>query len=284
MRFLNSSRVLQNMNLLASHVLQTRETGKFNHKRDFIEAINVIQKTSFANNLTAKVEFDNQNIVNFLVRNGVFNENEIIGNANIIPFNERSIIESSINDALSLIRKTNVNLFNLFHSIIGSIAVHSIPERDGGSISNGIGLIWLSPLKSWDSKYYGEMLVHELIHNCVFLEDMVRGIMPNTDLLGIDDALSISAIRQTRRPFDKSFHSACVVSGIMYYYTQIGDPEKAMQFLPSFRNTLGDLKESYEKLAKNGQYVLSQNGCEILNEMYSFSKELEYSVFENSLA
>jgi len=272
------------MNLLASHVLQKPHGDILNSKSDFIKAINTIQKTSIANELNAKMEFDNKDIIGFLLKNGVFNDDELINDSHIIPFAERALIENSINEALLLIRKANLNLFKLLHSVIGTIAIQSIPERDGGSISNGIGLIWLSPLKEWDSKYYGEMLVHELVHNCVFLEDMVRGIMPNTELLGMEDALSISAIRQTRRPYDKSFHSACVVSGIMYYYTQIGESEKATQFLPSLRNTLEDLRKSYDRLAEQNQYVLSQNGYEILNEIYSFSKELEYSVFENSLA
>ncbi|WP_462253248.1 hypothetical protein [Ferruginibacter sp.] len=272
------------MNLFAIHVLQTHDSISSQSKRNFIEAINTVQRTSFANEEQAKVEFDNTATTSFLLKNGVFQEKELVNDAHIIPTLDRPIIEESVNQALSLIGDVNINLLNLLNSVIGSISVYSIPERDGGSISNAIGHIWLSPLKEWDRRYYGEMLVHELIHNCVFLEDMVRTIMPNTNLLGVEDALSISAIRQTRRPYDKSFHSACVVTGIMYYYNQIGESERGLQYLPSLRNTVTDLQKSYSKLAEQNLFVLSPNGYDILNDLQTFSQDLDYSVFENSLS
>ncbi len=284
MRFLNSDRITQNMSLLVSHVWGSAIMPSQTLKGQFISAINTIQGTSFSGGDQINVEFDNRITSDFLYKNGVFNEHEVLNDTHIIDMQVRLSIENSIFEALSLIQIADSNLFKLLNQLVGSVGVYSIPERDGGSISNAIGLIWLSPLREWQKIYYGEMLVHEFVHNSVFLEDMVRGVLPNNDLLGVDDALSISAIRQTKRPYDKSFHSACVVIALMYYYYQIGYTVKANSYLPQLRTTIQSLKNSYERLASRNLYVLSPNGFEILKEMELFATNNDFSVIEKSLS
>jgi len=284
MKFLNSKRVLDNRDLFTSHVFKARSANCLRTKKEFIGAINTVQRTAFSSEEFVKIEFDNGLITTFLSNNEVFEPEHLLADKHITPKYARKEFEHSINRAISIIQDVNPGLYQLLNSIIGTIAVYSIAERDGGSISNGIGLIWLSPQREWDEEYYGEMLIHELIHNCIFLEDMVRGVMPNTDLLGIEDALSISAIRQTRRPYDKAFHSACVVAGIMYYYFMLGKLEKASEYRASLLTTLDSLQISYERLRAKEQSVLSPNGYEILKELHDFSQAFDYSQIEKSLS
>lgn len=270
MRFLDRRRVLSNMHLAALY-LNGAPPLTTDVKADFIKALNRAQSTTIKSlDRDLYLEFDNPDLVNRLVERTVFSSDEVAEGAHLFSVEERAHIAALINAAKRLLARAIPNLYYLITQVIGSVAIYRIPQRDGGSVSCNIGLIWLSPRVDWTVEYCGEMLLHEFVHNTVFLEDMVRGIMPTPDLLEQEDALSISAIRQTRRPYDKAFHSACVAAGIMYYYHAIGRDAEAHRHFDPLKRTIENLSESDRALKCRSLDLLTENGRDLVDELRRF--------------
>ena len=285
MRFLDRKRVLSNSRLAAAYLNGT-STPVTDVKSEFIRALNRAQSTTIKSlDSDLYLEFDNAPLVDRLVKRTVFSSEEVAKGAHIFSFGERSQMAQLVNDAKALLSEEVPNLYYLITQIVGSVGIYRIPKRDGGSVSCNIGLIWLSPRTDWTVEYCAEMLVHEFIHNSVFLEDMVRGIMPTPELLEKDEALSISAIRQTRRPYDKAFHSACVAVGIMYFYHMIGRDADAQKHLNPLKRTIGDLHESDRALKLMSKDLLTRNGRLLVEELRRFAdEEPDYNSITNALA
>lgn len=270
MKFLNTKRVLANIRLAAGYLSGIPQSSE-DAKSKFIEALNAAQSTTIRTVADDFVlDFDNPELVALLTQRTVFSSEETTNGAHLIPLDERASIATNIGAAKRLLQNADPNLYYVLTQLIGSVAAYRIPQRDGGSVSCCIGLIWLSPHRDWPISYYAEMLVHEFVHNSVFLEDMVRGIMPDPDLLEREEALSTSAIRQTRRPYDKSFHSACVAAALMYYYHAIGRLDESARYLAPLQRTIADLVASDRALRLQGLDVLTDNGRELLEELRCF--------------
>jgi HEXXH motif-containing protein len=270
MRFLDRRRVLSNMRLAVTHLTGTSVSDS-HLKRAFIDAMNGAQSTCIESQSDdLYLEFDNPELVARLVERTVFSEREVAGQAYRLNSEERAHFFKTFEAAKDLLARAVPGLYHLLTQVIGSVAAYKIPERDGGSVSCCIGLIWLSPRTEWTDTHCAEMLVHEFIHNSVFLEDMVRGIMPTPSLLEDDDALTVSAIRRTRRPYDKAFHSACVATGIMYYHASIGRAADAEIHFDALRRTVLDLGDRDRALRARGQDLLTENGRQLLDELRQF--------------
>lgn len=272
------------MRLAATH-LTGRPAPSADLKRVFIEALNLAQSTTIQSlDDDLYLDFENPDLVRLLVDRTVFSPEEVAGGAHLLSIEHQSQFAATIEAAKLLLARANPNLYCLIKQIIGSVAAYRIPHRDGGSVSCCIGLIWLSPHADWTIEYCAEMLVHEFVHNSVFLEDMVRGIMPNPALLEHEEALSVSAIRQTRRPYDKAFHSACVTAAIMYYYHIIGESTEASKHLAPLKRTIDELYEHDRVLKSRNLDLLTENGREMVEELRRFVQGPDYSMIVNALA
>ncbi|MGB7923479.1 MAG: HEXXH motif-containing putative peptide modification protein [Pyrinomonadaceae bacterium] len=283
MRFLNSGRVRSNMELAASHLLGERPPPSC-LKKSFITAMNRAQSTTIQTLPDdVYVEFDNPALVDYLVKRAVFSAGTV-ANGIYLPESERVQVRNNIEAARHLINQIDPHLNHLITSLVGSVAAYRIPDRAGGTVSCCIGLIWLSPSQKWNVQYYAEMLVHEFVHNSVFLEDMVHGVMPNPTLLEHEKALTISVIRKTRRPYDKALHSACVAAALMYFYHRLGDESAAETYLAPMRHTIRELYEHDNELHEQGLDLLADNGRQIINDLQRFIEGPNYAIIHDALA
>lgn len=280
MRFLNHNRIRSNRDL-AIEVLSKSDGIQKSAKLKFIDAINNAQGTTI-NAVPGGIffEFENQELVDLLANRTVFSSDEVERGKLFFSQPERKKHKDNLESALALIGQVDPSLLCSIKDIIGSVASYKIADRDGGSVSCCIGLIWLSPHLEWKIEYYAEMIVHEFIHNSLFLEDMIHGIMPSPDLLSLPQAQTISAIRKTKRDYDKAFHSACVTAGIMYFYKKLGMQEKALSYIGDLRNTVYDLSVNQDALRTKGLDILSDNGRNILSELNEFVHEGDFDVID----
>lgn len=288
MYFLDARRLTDNMDLAVAHlaVASSRHPGATKVpgglKRRFISAINVAQGTNLSCDTDIRLEFDDDRLTAFLVENGVFSTREVAGGAHHIPKHEQLHAATRFAAAMRLIARADKNLATLIENLIGSVAAYRIRSRDGGSVSSAIGLIWLSPKQSWTVEYWAEMIVHEFVHNSVFLEDMIRGILPEPAFL--NDALCLSAIRKQRRPFDKAFHSACVAAAIMYLYYRLSDEPRALSYVSATRDTIDDCLRTGRAFRASGRLLLTDNGLEILQQLHAFARgEPNFAVISAAL-
>lgn len=186
----------------------------------------------------------------------------LIGNVEIpeavtFPIEDREFHEINYQIALKRFEENFPETFVAFKELIAFIIFAKRPGYGGGTVSNRIGLIWLAPENYWTEDDWLENLVHEFIHNVLFLDDMVNTVFTaGGSRLAEDDALAISAIRQVKRGYDKSYHSAFVSYGIVEHYLRLGKKEKAMKFLDPLTICVEDLVKNMNFITEHGKKLL----------------------------
>lgn len=125
-----------------------------------------------------------------------------------------------IEDALAFIAEHQPEQYNLLRTAVHSIAVsRSKRNREGqrahGGTSNGlIGLIWFALEERLGQVDLVEMLVHELTHTLVFIDEINHGHF-NYKTLTQADYWAQSAILSRPRPMDKVIHSIIVSTEVL---------------------------------------------------------------------
>ncbi len=134
------------------------------------------------------------------------------------------------------------------------------PEMEGGSTSVLMGPIWLGPSPAWSPATYVENMIHEYVHQCLFLDEMVNTIFTEFSVprMSTADALVTSTILKRRRPYDKAYHSAFVAHLLAQYYIGQGDTSKARDYLRSTRRTVDELLERRQYASPNGEALLEE--------------------------
>jgi hypothetical protein len=229
------------------------------------------------------IEFDNADVVNLLLKNQLLTSASVRSGEHLIGAAEAKVCRKLILRSLDLIRDLDRWLHFMICTLIATVACYRIPGTEGGSVSSCIGLIYLNPSPDWSREFCGEMLVHEFVHNAVFLEDMVRGVFPDYALFGDKGAFAISTLRRTKRPFDKAYHSACVAVGLLYFYHLLGDAGKERELAPRLRATLAELEACDQRLMRGGKEVLTENGRQLAAEMRRFAASLDYGMIAVAL-
>src|SRR5690606_23921125 len=133
---------------------------------DFVRAMNVAQNTTIRTAPDGPlVEFDNPELVDYLVNKQVFHASETVGGGHLLPPADRDAVRQNVTAALGWLAKTSPGLRALISHLFGRIAGSRVPARVGGAAACCLGLIWLSPADDWTLEYYAEMLVHEFVDN-----------------------------------------------------------------------------------------------------------------------
>jgi hypothetical protein len=172
---------------------------------------------------------------------------------------DRQKVRDKIARALNLVREHDPSTFEAINTIIGRFLVARLEHFEGGSISSLIGAIWIALGPDRPVEEFAELIVHEYVHNALFLEDMVHGVFVDGEArLGEDDALVTSAILKIPRGYDKAFHSAVVSAVLGEFQQRLGLHEKAATSLEPLATTLIGLREKDEMLTDNGRRVLAE--------------------------
>lgn len=182
----------------------------------------------------------------------------LMGNAQIpedveYSAEERKMYENQFNEAIKLISKEFPETYHTLRDLISFIIIGRRAGYGGGTTSSRIGLIWLSPDKSWGISDWVENILHEYIHNVLFLDDMINSIfLVSTKELQEQSALVISAIRKEKRGYDKSYHSAFVSYGIINHYLHMKEDEKTLELIDPLMICISDLVSKTELISENG--------------------------------
>lgn len=114
----------------------------------------------------------------------------------------------------------------LFGTIITDIFILPSTIAKGGSTSQAIGVMWANPHVDYSVHDVIEMLLHELTHHTLFLDELRYG---HYNYLAItdDSTWARSAILNISRPLDKVLHSVVVSMEILLLREHhLGHPSK----------------------------------------------------------
>lgn len=127
----------------------------------------------------------------------------------------------SVVKAIDGIKKLSPELGEIFELCIHSIIISDSKRNNfgqrahGGSTSNCIGLIWLTILAQLNHQDIMEILIHELTHTLVFIDELNHKHFIYQDIAK-KYTWAQSAILDKNRPMDKVIHSIIVATEILY--------------------------------------------------------------------
>lgn len=116
----------------------------------------------------------------------------------------------------------------------------------GASTSNLIGLIWISSFGMLSIEDYAELLLHELTHHLLFIDEHVHPYF-DEEALHSKKTWCYSAILRRARPLDKAFHSIVVASELLLARERFLPPPSWIKVHPSTEALSASLNQSIQE-------------------------------------
>jgi hypothetical protein len=176
-------------------------------------------------------------------------------------------VRDGISDGLALLGEVDGEIATLIPRVVGRFLIARSRGFEAGSISDMIGTIWLNPRRAWTPVLYADRILHEYVHQCLFLHEMTSTLFTvGVKLLAADDAAVTSAILKRKRGLDKAYHSAFVSFVLAQLYEALGERITSSSFADEHLDrTLAELFERTKFLTPAGVRLLEELAAE-LNE------------------
>ncbi len=166
---------------------------------------------------------------------------------------KRDVLVDKLKSAYEFLQRRSPSHFKIFELIIEGIFVDASDVAAGGTTSDAVGVIWANPHPKFETPDLAEFLVHELTHNCMFLDEWIH---PHYDYSIMEDrsTWALSAILDRMRPIDKVVHSLVVAAEIVLLRKDlIGEPSDpkahppTAQIVSSIETTIRDLHRVHKE-------------------------------------
>lgn len=278
LHYLDAANINSNMDALINFYKKKNGNAELigNSKEDFFTALNSLQYAKIPNQREKVIiQFQNDKMCKHLIQMGAIPEEATENNKHLYNDQQQEEITNNLNKAFQLLEILHPGLRPLIDRLIGTILCFNVKGFGGGSASGVIGLIWFSPPSRWTIVDYADALYHEFIHNSIFLENMINGVLPKQEVCETEEALTTSAILKKKRPLDRAYHSAGVSIGLMHFYHMMNDHKKANSFLDPLKVTLSELETK--------KHFLRERGIQNLDGMIKFAESLDYESISKSL-
>lgn len=172
---------------------------------------------------------------------------------------EQAEIREEARAGFELLERYDPRVVEAIDLLVGCFLCARESGVGGGSFGDSLGVVWFDPSPSWDAVDYAETILHEATHQGVFLRDMVRRLFVREprEMTG-QDALVLSAVLKTRRPYDLAFHSACVAAALADFFAKAATPERSRKFLEPLKPTVAELRSKDHLLTDAGLALLGE--------------------------
>ncbi len=171
----------------------------------------------------------------------------------------------------------------LFDTIITDIFFLPSGTARAGSTSNAIGLIWANPKNHYVIDDMVEILVHEMTHHAMFIDELRYGHYFYENIFA-EETWAQSAILNIPRPLDKALHSAVVSLEIIMFRKKYTGHQHAIKIHPPTQTMLQQLQTTVESIEsvlatnRNAKHLFQKRAFDILayvkQETNHLSKEL----------
>jgi hypothetical protein len=162
-------------------------------------------------------------------------------------------------DSLHLLAGRCSGLAASVGSLVGTILLVDARGLVCGSSSTAIGAVMLCPQPRWGPKRWLACLVHEMVHQALFLEEMVHGAYAmSNDAMSETEHRVMSAIRKQPRPYHAAFHAAYVAYVLEWMHDRLGlagpPADNTMPLAP----IVAELGERRRCLTAHGERLLDE--------------------------
>jgi hypothetical protein len=160
--------------------------------------------------------------------------NDIPADALETPSDSMNEALDRVSDVLDWIKSVDFDLYLTFQSYIHTMIYNRTLTTGGGSNSLLPGVIWFGHRKNWCRRNIGELIIHELTHNIMFIDELLNRHHPAAEHISDKRLWPISTILKRPRPVDKVLHSLVVASEVLAFRRIFGEPTEYLAHPPSF--------------------------------------------------
>lgn len=195
-----------------------------------------------------------------------------------------SIIREKLMCGLIYLRDKSENHYDLFNLVISDfiIAPSERARARAGSASSAPGCIWIADIQRYQPWEVAEILVHELVHNLVFLDELVKGHYDYEKISKIEN-YATSSILKIPRPFDKVLQSVIVATEILLYRKRVVCPKRTHRVHPPSPILIRQLENSLrsmKSLLSREPTVLTGRGRDLFEFCSKIHTRLSNDVFD----
>lgn len=185
------------------------------------------------------------------------------------PVDSMKMALNEVKKALDVLKSIDEDFYYIFDLAITTLFYARSSSQGGGSVSGAVGTIWCSHRKNWSTHDIIELLVHELTHNLIFLDELKYGHYLNIDKMVEEKNYAMSSILNMKRPLDKAFHSLIVAIELLEFrkkypissFESIVHPDSSTIFT-SVKNTI----ESIEDVIDSNPDVVTNRFLKVLDK------------------
>jgi hypothetical protein len=259
--FLKHDHVFKNMSSFVNYV-ENRQQNLNNPRNAYFSCLNSVQKQKFHFNPDSPEILLDFNYEDPVTQATLKHFLEITKLTEEHKFKRDEIVDikQKVKSALPIIYKYDSEISDVIPMLLGSFLFAK--KNPVGAATNGdsLGATWLNPPANWQPLDYAECILHESVHQALFLDEMIHSHFTYSlsEMLK-DDGLVTSAIRKTKRGYHLSFHSACVAVVLVDFYMLLSMPDKANRFLGPVLLTIRELELKKQKyLTAQGKNILDE--------------------------
>jgi hypothetical protein len=231
----------------------------------YLEALETIQPRRFlydAERAEPALDFGRSPEGEVLIRH--FLGVDVVDGSVTFPQADEARLGSAVADGLGLLAEVHPDGAESARFLVGSFLFARQAGSGGASLGDQLGVVWLNPPDRWEVVDYAEAILHESVHQALFLHEMVNRVyVAGIAEMELEENRVVSAVRRERRPYDASFHAAVVATELRGLYERLGDGERAEVFAAGLRQTLPELAEHRHFLTDVGAAILDQMVAEL---------------------
>ena len=169
------------------------------------------------------------------------------------------------NEALNLIKKTDLELFDLLNLAFNYCFFAGSSKAAGGSTSSALGVLWMNPKLSWTQFDYVELMVHELTHQLLFIDERNYRHYLSYDLMNQKEYFAHSTILKKSRPLDKVIHSFFVGLNLVLFRQALDIQNHDITLHPQSNVIIDSLKRTLDSLTQVHFQIFSPRILTLLN-------------------
>lgn len=161
-------------------------------------------------------------------------------------------------EALRYLRAKAPEIGFLYDLVFNYYFFASSSKAVGGSTSGGMGILWLNPRADWQLQDFAEIVVHELTHQLLFIDERrYRHYRDYAEMLS-KESFAYSTILNKSRPLDKVIHSYFVGSNVLRFRTQYFGEEATPVVHPPSEKIAASLARTLQSLAGKPEMLMTE--------------------------
>lgn len=164
---------------------------------------------------------------------------------------QADLAQGLFEEATNVLRTWRADVATAFEVLVHTLLLAGAPSGSygGASLADPPGVVWVRPDPAWRPEDLAECLLHETVHQAVFLHDLAHGLL--TDHAFDESRRVPSAVRsvypsgqEPLRAFWAAYHAALVAAALIPFLSAVRKHERSAQFRRALSASLPSLLDS----------------------------------------